>query len=155
MKRLFIILSISLGISSNLLAQEELPAVELTPSVLTMLGHGNETATSIHADEWKLKDGTMIYSSLPYANDIIGYNDCTPVFIAIKKGHVTAVAPAPNYETESYWALLEDERFFDHWNGETLQNAEALEVDAVSGATYSSQGVIDTVKATLRAIMKR
>ncbi len=155
MKKLLTILSISLALSPSLWAQEEIAPLKLTPSVLTALGHSNAITESINANEWKLEDGTMIYSSVPYGQDIFGYSDCTPVFIAIKDGKVSAVTPGANNETPEYWAFLEEEHFFKNWTGKTMQDAEALDVDAISGATFSSMSVINTVKVTLQAIMKK
>lgn len=155
MKKLFTILSLCVGLSTQLWAQEDLPPMNLTPNVLEKMGHGSSTTKAISANEWQLEDGTTVYSSIPYGQDIFGYCDCTPVFIAIKEGTVTSVVAGPNEETASYWVFLEEEHLFKSWNGKSMKDAEALEVDAISGATFSSMSVINTVKATLQAIMKK
>ncbi len=154
MKNIFIMLVICFGVSTPVLAQNDETNVHLNSRILKNLGHGEGDIKTASKNQWELKDGTTIYSSIPYGQDIYGYQDCTPMFIAIKNGLVTSVAPGPNKETASYWIYLEEEHLFDSWNGLTIKQAELLDVDAVSGATYSSTSVINTVRATLKGIEK-
>jgi len=42
--------------------------------------------------------------------------------------------------------------FLDSWNGLTAEEALNKEVDAVSGATYSSKGIQNSLKARLSNI---
>ncbi len=154
MKNLVILLALCCGLSTSIWAQDDITDVQLTQRILKKLGHANDAIKTISDNQWELKDGTTIYSSIPYGQDIYGYQDCTPMFIAIKNGVVTSVAPGPNKETASYWIYLEEENLFDSWNGKTIKEAEQLDVDAVTGATYSSMGVINTVRATLKGIDK-
>lgn len=154
MKRALTILSICLGLSASLQAQDLAP-IKLTAEAQKALGLNGKTATSVSDHEWKISDGTTVYSSVPYGQDIFGYSDCTPMFIAIKDGKISAVTPGPNNETPEYWVFLEEEDFFNNWNGKNIKEAEALEVDAISGATFSSESVIGNIKATLQAILKK
>lgn len=92
-----------------------------------------------------------IVSSAPYAKDVEGFAGATPLYIYIGgNGTVKAIAAADNEETpgffESAWNGIAG-----RWNGLTVEKAAALEVDAVSGATFSSNAVIANVRAALAA----
>ena len=57
------------------------------------------------------------------------------------------------YDFRSFYGLrnllLEDEKLFSRWNGLTASEAAELEVDTVSGATWSSDAVIHNVRKGL------
>lgn len=66
-------------------------------------------------------------------------------------GIVTNVAPVlPNDETPMFFEKL-DEGFWGSWNGLTAEQAAKAEVDAVTGATYSSEAAIESVRAAAAA----
>ena len=44
---------------------------------------------------------------------------------------------------------MKEEKLFERWNGLTAADAAALEVDIVSGATYSSDAIIHNVRTGL------
>ena len=78
-----------------------------------------------------------------------GYNGPTPVLITLKEGKVAKVQALTNQESPGYFELLVEEKLFDRWNGLTAADAAALEVDIVSGATYSSDAIIHNVRTGL------
>jgi len=122
---------------------------------LKSLGLAQKELTAKSNGVWTLKDGTTIYSSKPYGNNIKGFRGPTPLFIAVSKnGKILGVAPDKNNETQTIWARVIGSRLFKSWNGMTPREASTAKVDAVSGATYSSTGVIKTVQATARKISK-
>ena len=57
-----------------------------------------------------------------------------------------------NKETPKFAKKVEDAGFYNNWNGLTVKQALKKEVDAVSGATYTSNGVIKSVQAALKAL---
>lgn len=94
--------------------------------------------------------GTIV-SSAPYARDVEGFAGNTPLYIYIgADGTIKAIAAADNDETPSFFESAW-EGISDKWNGMSIEKATTLEVDAVSGATYSSNAVIANVRATLAA----
>ena len=97
-----------------------------------------------------LDDGTVVINTSSIGSKIYGYRDVTPVEISLKGGKVVKVEALPNYETPDYFKLLKDGKLFDSWNGLTAEKALAKEVDAVSGATFSSKGIIDNVREGLK-----
>ena len=57
-----------------------------------------------------------------------------------------------NNETPKFLQRVIDAGFLESWNGLTVEEALNKEVDAVSGATYSSNGIKNSLKARLQAI---
>lgn len=112
------------------------------------------TATSTYAvknDKGKVI-GTVLLSS-PYSDNINGFNGPTPLQIAFdNNGRIIEVRVLDNNETPSFLKRVVDAGFLESWNGLTAEEALNKEVDAVSGATYSSNGIQRSLKARLQAI---
>lgn len=117
-------------------------AVELTP---------RDSASWTVAPKDNSEPLGTIVSSAPYARDVEGFAGNTPLYIYIgADGTIKAIAAADNDETPSFFESAW-EGISDKWNGMSIEKATTLEVDAVSGATYSSNAVIANVRATLAA----
>lgn len=96
--------------------------------------------------------GYAVYSK-PASDGIKGYNGETPVLIALNpKQVILGVWLLENKETPKFAKKVEDAGFYNNWNGLTVKQALKKEVDAVSGATYTSNGVIKSVQAALKAL---
>jgi len=96
--------------------------------------------------------GTVLLSS-PYSDNIKGFNGPTPLQIALdEKGKILEVQVLNNNETPSFLKRVVDAGFLESWNGLTVEEALNKEVDAVSGATYSSNGIKNSLKARLEAL---
>lgn len=87
-----------------------------------------------------------IINTTEIGKDITGYAGPVPVEIHATDGRIDSVTPLPNAESAGFFAKLESEGLFDAWNGKTLEEAATMEVDAVSGATYSSNALIANVR---------
>ena len=111
-----------------------------------------DTATYAVKDKKGKVIGTVLLSS-PYSDDIKGFNGPTPLQIALdKKGKIIEVRVLDNNETPSFLNKVINAGFLDSWNGLTAKEALNKEVDAVSGATYSSNGIKNSLKVRLQAI---
>jgi hypothetical protein len=85
-------------------------------------------------------------SSTSYCKDIIGYANQTPVIIITDKNLIIQkVALLSNYETLSFVNRLENNGFFNLWNGKTLKVAKSVEIDGYTGATYTAKAVSKNV----------
>lgn len=96
-----------------------------------------------------VKQKTIGYAmtSREYCNQIIGYNNATPVMIITDKNFIIKkVALLSHYETPSYIQMLTDQGFFNSWNGKRIQKAGAIKPDAYTGATRTALAVIENVK---------
>lgn len=77
-----------------------------------------------------------------------GYNSNTPVKIYISKNKITKIESLPNQETPAVYARAEE--LLKKFVGKNVDEAQAMKVDAVSGATYSSKALIQNVKGGLK-----
>lgn len=97
---------------------------------------------------------TITLSSKGIADDITGFAGATPVEIKIVNGKIAEVTALPNEETKGFFQSVIDAGLFKSWERLTPEEAVAKQVDAVSGATYSSTAVIKTVNLTLAKNIK-
>ena len=98
----------------------------------------------------ELHDGTHVINTSSLAKDVIGFGGLTPVVIQIKEGRVFSVQPLENSETPSFFDEVVRSGLFKRWDGLTVDEAAQLEVDVVSGATYSSTAVIQNIQRAMQ-----
>ena len=106
------------------------------------------------ADVITKEDGMTIINTTTLATDVEGYAGTTPVKIYIKKNKIERIEALPNMETPKYWARIK-KGILDKWNGLTVSEAAKQEVDVVTGATYSSDAVIENVRRGLKYYNKK
>ena len=92
--------------------------------------------------------GEYIVNTTDLGKDVIGYRGTTPLKIHIKSGKIVKVEALKNMETPKYWAMLKG-KVLDAWNGKSVKDASMMKVDAVTGATLSSNAVIKNVQLGL------
>lgn len=95
----------------------------------------------------QVKDTTVI-NTTTLAADVEGYAGPTPLKIYIRKGKVEKVVALKNIETPKYFALIKRE-LLNKWNGLTVKQAATQDVDVITGATYTSEAVIENVRRGL------
>lgn len=78
---------------------------------------------------------------------VTGFAGPVPVNIVIEDGRITDIELLPNSETPSFQKRAA--AILDQWIGKTPAEALALRVDAVSGATYTSNAIISNVNVGL------
>ena len=92
---------------------------------------------------------TLRVNTTELCKDVIGFNGPTPVEITVVKGVVTKIVPLANQETPRFMQVVKDAGFFEQLNGKTVKDAKAAELDAVTGATFSSKALIENIKTGL------
>ena len=96
--------------------------------------------------------GYAVYSK-PASDGIKGYNGETPLLIALSpKWIILGVWLLPNQETPKFAQQVEAAGFYKNWNGLTVKKALKKEVDAVSGATFTSTAVMKSFRAALEKL---
>lgn len=99
--------------------------------------------------------GSVLLSS-PYSDGVKGYAGPTPLLIALdKEGKIMQVRILANRETPGFLKSVTNAGFFESWNGLTVDEALQKDVDAVSGATYSSRGIQNSLKARLAVVSRQ
>ena len=82
---------------------------------------------------------------------VTGYAGPVPLQIYVSNGVVDSVIALPNVETPDFFDRVEEE-LLHRWDGLTIEEAAQLNVDAVSGATYSSRALIDNMQRGLKEL---
>ena len=94
------------------------------------------------------ENGVTVINTTTLGKDVQGYLGTTPLKIYIEKNKVVKIEALKNQETPKYFVKVK-KALLDKWNGMKVKDAQKLKVDAVTGATYSSNAVIDNVKLGL------
>lgn len=94
------------------------------------------------------ENGVTVINTTTLGKDVQGYLGTTPLKIYIEKNKVVKVEALKNQETPKYFIKVK-KALLEKWNGMKVKDAQKLKVDAVTGATYSSNAVIDNVKLGL------
>ena len=93
---------------------------------------------------------TTVYTE-GYCDTIKGYNDNIPMEIVITDNRIESIKILKNHETPGFFKKVTDAKLVEKFYGRSPQEAESLVVDGVSGATYSSNAVIQTIKTRMKA----
>ena len=134
----------------------ELPVEDIKP-------YFNDAAKTVAIDTalYVVKDakgsqlGTVLFSP-PYSDGIKGFNGPTPLLITLDaEGRIKDVVLLPNEETPRFVQHVIKGGLCESWNGLTPAEAMEAEVDAISGATYTSIGVKNSLVARLKAYEKQ
>ena len=92
-------------------------------------------------------DGAFVVNTKPLAKDVQGYGGPVPLKIHIKDGRVAAVEAEPNAESPDFFNRAKE--LLNHWQNKSVDEALAEDVDAVSGATFSSKAIIANMQRGL------
>lgn len=100
------------------------------------------------------EDGMTVINTTTLTEDVEGYAGTTPLKIYIKKGKIEKIEGLKNMETPKYWALIKRD-LLGKWNGLAVKKAAEQKVDVVTGATFTSEAVIENVKRGLNHYNKK
>ena len=111
--------------------------------------------TAVQADDVmrKEKDGTYVVNTTTLARDVDGYMGPTPVEVYIKKNKVVKVVMLKSQETPKYNARVKKEMLPSYEN-QKVAKGKTIEVDGVTGATFTSNAVKENVKRALEYYWK-
>lgn len=90
-------------------------------------------------------DGSITIHTAALCPDAEGFNGPVSLDITVADGKITAITPLPNNETPSYFAAAEE--ILKSYIGLDINTAPRA--DAVSGATYSSNAILDNIHAAI------
>ncbi len=100
-------------------------------------------------DDTITKEGDMfIINTTELGKDIEGYNGPTPMKVYIKKNKVEKIEFLKSTESPKYYAQVK-KALIDKWNGLKVKEARSKQVDAVPGATDSSEAVSQNIQLAL------
>ena len=92
----------------------------------------------------KEKDGTYVINTTTLAQDVEGYAGPTPVEVYIKKDKVVKVVMLKTMDGPKYQARVKKE-MLPQYEGVNVKKGTVPDVDAVTGATFTSNAVQENV----------
>ena len=101
---------------------------------------GNEIMTK--------ENGVYIIDTTELGKNVEGYQAPTPLKVYIKNDKVERIEFLKSQETPKYYAKVK-KALLEKWNGLKVKEAKAQKVDAVTGATFSSEAVVENVRLAL------
>ncbi len=105
-------------------------------------GGDNDTVSAISQN-----GAHEIINTTELGKDISGYAGPVPLEIYVTDGIIDSVVALDNSESPEFFDRLVSAGLTRAWDGKTLQQAATMDVDAVTGATYSSNAFIANVRA--------
>ena len=90
-------------------------------------------------------DGTTVINTTALGADLVGYAGPVPIELHLRDGRIERLEVLPNSETPSFLEAVTDE-LPARWVGRTAEEAATMEVDVVSGATFTSRALIGNVR---------
>lgn len=94
------------------------------------------------------QDGMYVIDTTTLGKNVEGYQAPTPLKVYIKNDKVEKIEFLKSQETPKYYIKVK-KALVDKWNGLTVKNAKKQQVDVVTGATFSSEAVIENVHLAL------
>ena len=100
------------------------------------------------------KIGTIVNTS-PFSDEIYGYNSTTPLTIFLDENdRIYEVEICENRETRGYLNKVINSGYLDLWDGLTPKEAATYNVDAVSGCTFTSIAVAQSLQIRMQDLSK-
>lgn len=93
----------------------------------------------------KTQDGTYIVNTTTLAKDVEGYAGATPLEVHIKKNVIVKVVPLKNQDGPKYNAKVKKE-MLTKYEGMNVKNGTVQDVDAVTGATFTSKAMQENIR---------
>jgi uncharacterized protein with FMN-binding domain len=103
----------------------------------------------------KPKQGSYVINTEQLGKEVMGYAGTTPLEIHVKNGKIEKIVALPNSETPGFFQLVLDSKIFSSLTDKTIEEASEVQLDAVSGATWSSKAVIENIRLGLKEAASR
>ena len=91
---------------------------------------------------------TQVIYTGDIASKVIGYNGTTPLNITVKNGVIENIEVLPNQESPAYLKRAKD-KVLPQYIGKTVAEAKKLKPDIATGATSTSEALIQNIQVGL------
>ena len=98
---------------------------------------------------------SFVVNTEKLGKEVMGYAGTTPVEIYVVDGKVDKIVALPNNETPAFFQRVLESPIFTALKGKTVKEASEVQLDAVSGATWSSKAVIENIRLGLKQAAKK
>ena len=117
-------------------------------AVLLLLAATLQSAAPQKDNVMTKEDGMYVVNTTTLGKNVTGYVSATPVKIYIKKDKIVKVEALKNEETPKYMARVK-KNLLNKWDGMKVKDAQKMEVDGVTGATFTSDAIKENIKLGL------
>ena len=125
----------------------------LIAAVLTTCFCINSSAQAKDESKRVIGKNTVLINTTTLCEDVEGYMGPTPVQIKIQNDTIRDIIALGNNESPAYFR--EASKILKKWIGLTPAKGLEIEVDAVSGATFTSDALIENVRAGLKKAIEK
>ena len=94
------------------------------------------------------ENGVYIIDTTELGKNVEGYQAPTPLKVYIKNDKVEKIEFLKSQETPKYYVKVK-KALSEKWNGLKVKDAKTQQVDVVTGATFSSEAVIENIRLAL------
>lgn len=101
----------------------------------------------------KEKDGTYVVNTTTLAQNVEGYAGPTPVEVYIKKNKIVKVVPLKTQDGPKYVARVK-KGMLPSYEGMNVKKGTVEEVDAVTGATFTSNAMQENIRRAVEYYKK-
>ena len=101
------------------------------------------------------KSKSFVVNTEKLGKEVMGYAGKTPLEIHVVDGKIDKIVPLKNNETPDFFQKVLDSPIFSSLQGKTVKEASEVQLDAVSGATWSSKAVIENIRLGLKEATKK
>ena len=129
-------------VSSNIFGLGQLPVTAATTSKTAVIAKATTTKKAATTKNKKYKDGVYKASAAGYRGH--GFNGTTTVAVTVKKDKITNIKITSIGDTPGFYDAPAEEI------PQAIIKKQSTNVDVVSGATFSSRGIINAVAAALK-----
>jgi len=106
------------------------------------------TSFTVSDEPMTKEKGVYIINTTQLGKDIEGYLGPTPLKVYIKNNKIEKIEFLKSPETPKYYLKVK-KALLDKWNGVKVKDASKHQVDVVTGATMSSEAVIQNVRLAI------
>lgn len=99
------------------------------------------------------ENGVYVVNTTTLGKKVTGYVGATPLKVYIEKDKIVRVEMLRNQETPKYNAMIK-RKLLGQWEGKKVKDASKQTVDAVTGATFTSNAVKENVRLALEYYKK-
>lgn len=103
----------------------------------------------------KAKPQSFVINTETLGKEVMGYAGTTPLEIHVKDGRIEKIVALPNSETPGFFQRVLDSPIFSSLTGKTIEEASEVQLDAMSGATWSSKAVIENIRLGLKEASRK
>ena len=97
-----------------------------------------------------------VVNTSPFSDNIYGYNGTTPLTIYLNENDIiTEVRICENRESRGYLNKVINSGYLDMWDGLSPKEAVKHQVDAVSGCTFTSVAIAQSLQARMEDLSKQ